>query len=94
MGLERKLEKLESTRIVQGLEAERGHNVKARRLMELIALGTLRAQGQRSACEASLTGKSEDELLNIIGADKQGYESAVRDLARWRRNEPGEDKKQ
>jgi hypothetical protein len=57
---------------------------KKRRLMELIALGTLRHKGQP---ERPVERLSEGELLDIIGADKEGYERAVGDFAAWWRSD-------
>lgn len=70
-----RLQRIETDeRTAQAERAEKEH-----RLMALIARGTLRTRGQDTG--ADLLRLSESELLGIIGADKQSYETAMRDFA-------------
>lgn len=56
---------------------------RERRIMELMASATLVSRGQMRGDVAEL---SEDELLEILGTDRDSFWSAIGDYARGRRN--------
>ena len=74
MTTERRLDRLEA-------EARPARETarKARRLLELIALGTLRARGHSAPCDRDVSGRTEAELLTIVGArDRAHFDDVMR----------------
>lgn len=69
MNLDQRLARIENSPQMQGVKSER----RKRRIMELIALGTLRLKGRGG----DVSRMSEAELLSAIGADKESYERAL-----------------
>jgi len=57
------------------------HNPPAprRRLLELVALGSLRQRGRA----LDVAKASESELLAVIGADAESFDSAIRGFGQW-----------
>lgn len=83
MNLETRLSRLEQAADVPGAR-ERAE--KRRRVVELIALGSLRLRGETFASFAEVErarGRQSDaDLLRIIGMDAEGFDSAMVDFVR------------
>jgi hypothetical protein len=80
MNLNGRLARLEDSPQLCEIEKERN----SLRLMQLIAIGTLRLKGLTVVSVAQL---SETELLDIIGTNKRGYEQALSGFVTQRRKE-------
>jgi hypothetical protein len=80
MNLDNRLLRIEDSPHLRELEKEK----KGHRLMQLVALGTLRLKGREVG---DLSQLSKSELLDIIGTDKQSYEQAIKGFAARRRSE-------
>jgi hypothetical protein len=80
MNIHNRLARLEESPELRDFEEER----RSRRIMELIAIGTLRL---RRLTVLSVAQLSESELLGIIGADKPRYVRALSGFIARRRRE-------
>jgi hypothetical protein len=77
VNIKSRIERLEDA---AGMDASPGPR---RRLMELIAVGTLRLQRRP---ELAVTKAADAALLSIIGTAAEGFDRAISDLPPWWRN--------
>ena len=90
MKIKSRLGRLEQVASDPALLAKQQRQRRERRLLELVAQGSLLQASPGGAAEVDLSKLSEAELLSLIGTSKVEYEAALQDFARWLSHLPGD----